>query len=172
MNEEYIKEHEINRSHIQKQQPWASKSIPLEYLPDPSTDWFPPVFHLGVALTIREFNIFATSMGIPPSEVKGDVGYIFDLGSYFSEACGLEPSGISLCTCDSPEHDLMFSLVSNYELQLGRDLRPPFKKMVEIIQEVFGPSKNVMWWLEYTLNHNPENYFVSDPPSGAGARYS
>ena len=139
--------------------------------PDLATGWFPPMFHLGVALTIEEFDIFAAYVGISPSEEKDDVGYIYELGIYFSKACGLERPGIRVRTCDSPEHPLMFSLISNYDVQPGHDLRPPFKEMVEIVQDVFGPSKNVMWWLEYTLNHDPENYFVSDPLSDTGARY-
>ena len=82
MNEEYIREHQINRSHILRQQPWASKSIPLEYLPDPSTDWFPPMLLLGVALTTKQADQFAREVNIPMNE--GDVGHLYELETYLS----------------------------------------------------------------------------------------
>ena len=160
MNEEYIREHQINRSHLLKQQPWASKSIPREYLPDPSTKWFPPVLYLGVALNAEEARHFAKEVNIPTDE---DFGHINKLQAYLSDTCGLKRSGMMIRICDS-EYPLLFPLVSNYNLRPNRDLSGPFKKMVETVQGIFGSSKDVMWWLDYTMNNDPENYFVSVSP--------
>jgi hypothetical protein len=160
MNEEYIEEHKINRSHILSQ-----------YLPDPSTDWFPPMFHLGVALTMEEADFFARRVKIPVPDGTEGVGHIYHLETFLSEVCDLSRPGVMVRICDSPKYPLVFTLASNYNLRPGRNLDTPFKRMVEIVQEVFGSSKSVMWWLDQTMNHDPENYFVSDSSSGTGARY-
>lgn len=162
MNEEYIQEHQINRSHVLRQQPWASKSIPPEYLPDPSTNWFPPMLLLGVALTTKQVDQFAREVNIPVDE--GDVGHFYELEAYMSAACGLKEPGIRFRICDSSDHSLVLTLVSNYDLRPNKDLSGPFKKLVETVQKVFGPSKEVVWWLDYLMNHDPDNYFVSASP--------
>ena len=166
MNEEYVWKHQINRSHILEHQPWVSKSIPIEYLPDRSKNWFPPVMHLGIALTSEEAKHFARERGI-----ASERGRHFALQKHLSIACDVDRPGtrIQAIRCDSLQYPIMYALVSNYNLR--PNLNAPFEKMVTIVREVFGPMRDVMWWLDLAMNHDPENYFVSDPPCGNFSRY-
>ena len=126
--------------------------------------------YLGAALTTQEANHFATKMNIPLSE--RDIGHYFELEDYLSNACGIKRPGILLRPCDSLRYPLVFSLMSNYDLRPDRDLSVPFKKMVKIVREVFGHSKDVMWWLDLVINHDSESNFVSGLPHGNNARHS
>jgi hypothetical protein len=106
-------------------------------------------------------------MKIPVSNDNQGVGHIYELETRLSDACNIKGPGILARACDSPMCPLVLTLVSNYGLRPGKDLGSPLKKMVQVVQQAFGPSKNVMWWLDYTMNHDPENHLVSDSPSSA-----
>ena len=56
----------------------------------------------------------------------------------------------------------LFSLTTNYTIRKGVDVNEPLKKCCEMVEEVFGSSKKVGWWLEYTVNHDPGHWWVSD----------
>jgi hypothetical protein len=96
------------------------------------------MLHLGVALTTEEADHFAKELNIPTDEDEDDIGHYYELETYLSNACGLKRSGITIHACDSSEHDMVFALVSDYDLRQG--LSTPFKKMVETVQKVFGPG--------------------------------
>jgi hypothetical protein len=56
----------------------------------------------------------------------------------------------------------MLSLVNNYQITHGYDYRKPFTVMTEALDEAFGGSKKLEWWLEYWLNHSPKDYHVRE----------
>jgi len=113
---------------------------------------------LGVAFTTEQAN----QVKIPIDE--GDIGHIYKLAAYLSDTCDFKEPGMRFRICDSSGHPLLLTLVSNYGLWPNRDLSAAFKKLVEIVQKVLGPSMDVMWWLDYTMNHDADDYFVSVLP--------
>ena len=125
--------------------------------------------HLGIALTFEETERLAGEMGIVVSGRNDGPGHYFALRDSLSIACGIERPGINLVLCDSFQYPLVYALVSNYDLR--PNLSTTFEKMVEIVRKVFGPSRDVEWWLDLTVNHDSQNYLVSDPPRGNVARY-
>jgi hypothetical protein len=49
----------------------------------------------------------------------------------------------------------------NYDLDRDLKLQEPFNKFCDIVEEAFGTSKQVGWWLESDLNRNPYHLCVS-----------
>lgn len=56
----------------------------------------------------------------------------------------------------------MLTLVSNYQITEGLDYGEPFSAMADALNEAFGGSKKLEWWLEHTLNHTPKDYMVRE----------
>jgi len=53
----------------------------------------------------------------------------------------------------------LFSLATNDDAARGISLRGTFEKFCGIVEEAFGSSKKVGWWLEYTVNHDPGHWW-------------
>ena len=166
LNREEIRELNVNRDYILQNQPWVSSELPRGYLPDPSTKWYPPIFCLGVALSTQETEEFAKHFGILSDKVTM---YWNGISRRLTEACGAE-RGIMAERCDvggSPDDDRtwLFSLATNYDISRGRNVNESLRKYREIVEKAFGSSKKVMWWLEYTTNHAPGHWRVSNQTS-------
>jgi hypothetical protein len=56
----------------------------------------------------------------------------------------------------------LFSLATNDDVAKGINLSETFEKYCGIVEEASGSSKKVAWWLEYTVNHDPGHWWVSD----------
>ena len=54
----------------------------------------------------------------------------------------------------------MLALISNYQIPHGLDYSEPYTVMLEALEKVFGGSKKIEWWLEYPLNHTPDDLMV------------
>ena len=163
LNREEIRDLNLNRGFIVQNQPWVSNELPRGYLPHPSTKWYPPIFCLGVALSLQETEEFAQHLGIPLDEM---IMYRHGISRRLTELCGAK-SQIMVERCDkgkSPEEDRiwLFSLATNYDIHPETDLNEPLRKYREIVEKAFGPSKKVAWWLEYTVNHDPGHWWVSN----------
>ena len=59
----------------------------------------------------------------------------------------------------------MLSLVTNYQIPEGLDYREPFTVMVDALNGAFGGSKEIEWWLEYWVNHSPNDFMVCETTS-------
>ena len=144
-------------------QPWSSSELPRGFLPHPATKWYPPIFCLGVALSFQETEEFTQRLGIPFDKMST---YWHGIVRHLTEVCGAEsPIMVESCDVGGPpenERTLLFSLATNYDIREGTDLTEPLRKYREIVEKVFGSSKKVMWWLEYTVNHDPGHWWVSN----------
>ena len=52
--------------------------------------------------------------------------------------------------------------MKGFSCSLGVDVIEPLKKCRGMVEEAFGSSKQIGWWLEYTMNHDPGYYWVSN----------
>ena len=169
LNREEIVKLNVNRDYIVQNQPWSSSELPRGYLPHPPSRWYPPIFCLGVALSPQETKKFAEHLEIPHGTVTM---YRHEISRYLTELCGAKRR-IMVKRCDtgkSPEEEKawLFSLATNYDIyQGGMDLNEPLRKYREIVEKVLGPSKRVEWWLEYTVNHDPGHWWVSNQYSNS-----
>ena len=128
--------------------------------------WFPPMFCLGVPLTLEEVCQFARHLGLP---VKGEGDYhvYYAVARELSRMCGFTGSDssyplhrIAVKVCDTTGQPQMLALVNNYQITEELDYRRPFTIMVDALNGAFGGSKRVEWWLEYLRNHSPEHEMV------------
>jgi len=156
MNLEDIKEFNVNRDYLSQHQPWAPNDFPREYLPHRETKWYPPVFCLGVALSLKETEDFARYLGLPVTSDSFVYGH--GIAGYLTDACGAEQE-VMLERCDQggdvEDWIWVFSLVDSYDVSDKLDAGEPLRKYREIVEGAFGFSKQVMWWLEYTRNRSP-----------------
>jgi len=159
LNREEIKELNVNREYIVKNQPWCSNALPRGYLPHPATKWYPPIFCLGVALSFHETEEFAKHFGIPVDE---RCTHRHGISRRLTKVCGARVM-VERCDMGGPPEDRtwLFSLVTNYDISRGANVNESLKKYREIVEQAFGSSKKVMWWLEYTVNHDPGNWWWS-----------
>ena len=159
----------LTTQYITEHQPWESDELPYQYWPDKKRRWFPPLMCLGVVVTKQEMLRFCEHYNLwKPNPDRNPTGEeltfaLFDLQFHLSKVCGLPRS--RQITAMSP-HILgthtVYTLATNYDLKDGEDIQEPFDKLVEAVEEVFGDSKSVMWWLEFELNSDPKSRPVSD----------
>ena len=165
MNREDIKEFNVNRQYISQNQPWTPDTLPLNYLPHRATKWYPPIFCLGVALSLKETEDFATHLGLPLNSRDSVHGY--GISGHLTKLCGAKQR-VMLKRCDQggsrDDRIWVFSLATNYDISDGVDVSGPLKKYRETVKQAFGSSKEVMWWLEYVTNHSPGHWWVSAQP--------
>ena len=162
MNREDIKEFNVNRQYISQNQSWIPGTLPLHYLPHRATKWYPPIFCLGVALSLKETEDFARHLELPINSRDSACGY--GISVRLTELCGADPLVmIKRCDQGGSQEDWIwvFSLATNYNISDEVDVSRSLKKYREIVKEAFGSSKEVMWWLEYTTNHSPGHWWVS-----------
>ena len=120
------------------------------------------MFCFGVALSIQETAEFARHFNIPVQQ--GYLSHSQSVAVRLTELCGAKPP-VMVEHCDTNESRgdiVMFTLATNYDVARGIDLSESFKKYRKIVEEAFGPSRKVGWWLEYTTNHDPGHYWVSN----------
>ena len=74
---------------------------------------------------------------------------------------------VKRCDVDQGPEDItwLFSLATNYDTSIGVSLYEPLEEYCEIVGEAFGSSQKVVWWLEYTVNHDPGHWWVSEQRS-------
>jgi len=165
LNQEDIKEFNVNRSYILKNQPWFSNALPRGYLSHRATKWYPPIFCLGVTLSFEETAEFARQLDIPVDDES--FMHRYEISRHLTEVCGAKPR-VMVERCDmggGPEDRIwLFSLATNYDISKGVNVNESLKKYREIVEKAFGSSKRVMWWLEYTVNHAPGHWWVSNWP--------
>ena len=67
------------------------------------------------------------------------------------------PVTVKRCDVGQGPEDItwLFSLATNYDTSKGVSLYKPLEKYCEIVEGAFGSSQKVVWWLEYTVNHDP-----------------
>ena len=166
MNREDIKEFNVNREYILHNQPFAPGTFPPQYVPHRPTKWYPPMFCLGVALSTKETEDFARHLGLTVDERGSMVAY--GIAGHLTRVCGADPQ-VTLQRCDQggPFKDRvwLFSLVNNYHNPSEIHGKGSLDKYREIVEGAFGSSKQVMWWLEYTMNHTPTHWWVSTKTS-------
>ena len=88
----------------------------------------------------------------------------YGISRRLTELCGTNWR-VQVKRCDLGEglgDTWIFSLVTNYDIAIGVKLGDSFQKYCDIVEEAFGSSHKVMWWLEYTTNHTPGHWWVSD----------
>ena len=166
MNREDIKKFNVNRNYISQNQPWVSDALPCHYLPYRAAKWYPPIFCLGVALSLIEAETFARHLGLPADNSSLVHGY--GIPGRLTELCGADPQVmVKRCDQGGSQEDWIwvFSLATNYDISKGVDVNGPLRKYREIVEGAFGPSKGVMWWMEYTTNHTPSHWWVSTESS-------
>jgi hypothetical protein len=147
-------------------QPWDSISLPAQYIPDGKLCWFPPLFFLGVPLTTEEVCHLARRLNL---SLRGDGDYntYYLVARHLSEICGFAgPNSsyplhhVTVEECDAKGRPWMLALVSNYQIPRGLDYSEPYTIMLEALEEAFGESKKIEWWLEHPLNHAPKDLMV------------
>ena len=133
--------------------------------------WFPPMFYLGVPLTLQEVFHFAKHLGLSAPEDCGTDMY-FTVAGHLSQMCGFTgPDSsyplhrVAVNVCDAKGRPWMLSLVNNYQIPEGLDYREPFTVMVDALNGAFGGSKEIEWWLEYWVNHSPNDFMVCETTS-------
>ena len=90
--------------------------------------------------------------------------YGHGVSARLTELCDANPP-VFFKRCDVGEGSSdtrLFSLVTNYDVAMGVKLGDSFQKFCDIVEEAFGSAHQVMWWLEYTRNHTPDDDIVSD----------
>lgn len=156
----------LTRDYIIGRQPWDPASLPPQYCPDGKLRWFPPLFLLGVILTIEEVCYLAKSLGL---SIKGeDISVVYGMvAHHLSTICGFEGPN-SICPrhhvtvekCDAEGWPWMVALVSNYQMLQEFDYSDAYTIILEVIEKAFGGSKKIEWWLEHTVNHTPKDHMV------------
>lgn len=162
-NLEYIKEYNIDRAYILQNQPWTSTELPPGYVPHRSTWWYPPIFCLGVALSTQETLEFARHLGVIVDESCSMPRT--RVAKRLTELCGARPQvRVKFCDIsDVPEDSAwVLSLATNYNACDGINVSESFEKYNKLVEEAFGSSRRVMWYLEHTVNHDPSHWWVSD----------
>ena len=162
----------LTLQYIREHQPWESDELPHQYWPDKARRWFPPLMCLGVAVDTDEMLRFCEHFNLwkpnPDREPTGEeLSFaMFDLQFHLSKVCGL-PRHRQI-TAMSPDAgsglDTVYTLATNYDLRDGEDIQEPFDKLVDAVEEVFGDSKSVVWWLESDLNYDRKSRPVSGAP--------
>ena len=153
-----IKKPIVDREYITNNQPWPLDALPREYVPHPATKWYPPVFGFGVALSKEETERFAEHFDIPIDKEY----YENVISKRLTESCGAR---FTTRCCDmggGPDESIqLFPMVTNYDVHKV-EVTEPLEKFCEVVEKVFGSSKQIGWWLEYTANHSPDHYRVSN----------
>ncbi|KAF9785428.1 hypothetical protein BJ322DRAFT_829767 [Thelephora terrestris] len=154
----------LTRDYILSHQPWESMSIPRQYIPMGKQRWFPPIFCLGVPLTLEEVIQLGRHLGLTVSE-DTDYDFYAVVALRLSEICGFTgPDSayplhhVAVKVCDTKGQPRMLSLVTNYQMREEFDYSGPFTAMTDALDEVFDGSKKLEWWLEYSLNHCPKDF--------------
>jgi len=162
----YIQIQTLTRDYIMSHQPWDSISLPVQYIPDGELRWFPPLFFLGIPLTTEEVCHLARHLDL---SVRGDGDYntYYVVARRLSEICGFTgPDSsyplhhVTVEECDAKGRPWMLALTSNYQIPQGFDYSEPYTVMLEALEETFGQSKKIEWWLEHPLNHAPKDLMV------------
>jgi len=160
MNLEDITKYNVNREYISANQPWPPAFIPRQYLPHQASKWYPPIFCLGVAMSLKETEDFARYLGLPLD--SDDFIHAYGIPGRLSELCEANPE-LMLKRCDQGggpgERIWVFSLTTNYDVSRGVNVNSSLRKYREIVKEAFGSSKVVGWWLEYVTNHTPSHWW-------------
>jgi len=151
----------VDRKYVTLNQPWSLDALPPRYL-HPTTKWYPPIFCLRVALSFEETVTFAKRLDIPTDRIGQHTHLI---AIHLTEACGADPP-VTVMRGDrggGPDDCIwLISLATNYDVSEGLDVNEPLGKCREIVKRALGPPKEVGWWLEYTTNHDPGHWWVSD----------
>jgi len=157
----------LTRDDIMSRQPWDAISLPPQYIPNTKHRWFPPLFFLGVVLTIEEVCHLTRCLGLSFSGDGDETTYYYVVAHHFSEICGFTgPDSsypmhhVTVEQCDTKGEPWMIALFSNYKTLYGLDYSDPYEIMVEALEKVFGESKKMEWWLEHTFNHTPKDIMV------------
>ena len=158
----------MTRDYILSRQPWDLDSLPLQYIPMNQLRWFPPIFYLGVPLTFGEARQLATRLGLV---LEGEDAYYahYSVARRLSQLCGFTvPNSsypfhrVTVRKCDTEGQPQMLAMVSNYQIPEDLDYEKPHAVMENILKGVFGESKKVGWWLEYSRNHSPKHETVRE----------
>jgi len=156
----------LTRDYILSRQPWDAVSLPPQYIPNSKQRWSPPLFFLGVPLTTEEACHLARCLGLSFSG-DGDCDTYYVVARHLSEICGFTgpdssyPSHrVTVEECDAEGRSWMLALFSNYQIPRGFDYSDPYEIMLGALEKGFGGSKKMVWWLELTFNHAPNDPMV------------
>ena len=156
----------LTRDYMTSRQPWDAVSLPPQYVPNTKHRRFPPLFFLGVILTIEEVCHLARCLGLSFSG-DGDETTYYVVARRLSEICGFTVPDtsyplhrVTVEQCDTKGQTWMIALFSNYHIPHGLDYSDSYTKMIEALEKAFGESKKMEWWLEHTFNHTPKDPMV------------
>ncbi|KAF9650785.1 hypothetical protein BDM02DRAFT_3111545 [Thelephora ganbajun] len=158
----YPNDEEMTRDYIVNNQPWEADELPMQYYPNKTAGWYPPLMCLGLKLNWDEILEFCKAVGVhgPNAEIPREDLFALPwlVAAYLNENLGIKGRlQKSRADCRGPGPHVLYTLVTNYnQSRHEKDLQVLYDKLNETVEKALGKPKDAMWWLELKMNNDPK----------------